>query len=84
MSTLDSTPGGTTGGTTDKKYFNIVQHPNSAKIGDYATVESLLRAGGRFYVQYDMPAERERSFCDTPTGLWILFEAHHPAYQRIE
>lgn len=66
----------------------LVQHPAEAEVGDYATIESLYRAGGKFYT---MPGEEReagclvnRAMCDTPTATWELFCASDPGYRRVE
>lgn len=66
----------------EKQEFNLVQHPAEAEVGDYATVESLFRAGGKFYAIRGN--EVERSLCDTGTGTWELEDPSDPGYRRIE
>lgn len=68
----------------ERKDFNVVQHPSEAEVGDYATIETLHRQGGKFYTMPDESGERNRALCDLPTTTWELFDASDPGYRRVE
>lgn len=70
----------------ERKEFKLAQHPADAKVGEYATIEQLLSAGGKFFTIQGSPdgSRPDRAYCDLPFSSWELKNPTDPGYQRIE